>query len=255
MLFAMDVGNTNITIGIFDNNNLTNIARLATERNSTSDQFAYSFLNLLKLNDIDKENINGAIICSVVPECTHSLKNAVIKLFGITPIEIAPGIKTGVNIKIDDPSELGADLAAGAAGVVAHYSLPAFVVDLGTATKVYVVDEHRSYLGGIISPGIKISMNALASGASLLSAIPLHAPKKAIGTNTVGSIQSGIVFGTADMIDGTIDRFLKEVPAPKTIVATGGLSSFIIKECRHKMINDPHLVLKGLKYIYDKNTI
>lgn len=253
MLFAIDVGNTNITIGIFDEDNLINIARLTTERNSTSDQFAYSFLNLLKLNDIKKESIDGAIMCSVVPECTHSLKNAIIKLFKIEPIEVAPGIKTGINIKIDDPSELGADLAAGAAGIVAHYPLPAFVVDLGTATKVYVIDKNKSYLGGMIAPGIKISMDALANGASLLSAIPLHAPKKSIGTDTVGSIQSGVVFGTADMIDGTIDRFLKEAPKPKTIVATGGLSNFIIKECRHKMINDPYLVLKGLKYIYNKN--
>lgn len=253
MLFAIDAGNTNITIGIFDKDKLINIARLATERNSTSDQFALNFLNILKLNDIKKESINGAVMCSVVPECTHSLRNAVIKLFGTAPVEIAPGIKTGINIKIDDPSELGADLAAGAAGAVAEYPLPAFVVDLGTATKVYIIDENKSYLGGMIAPGIKISMNALANGASLLSAIPLHAPKKAIGTDTVGSIQSGIVFGTADMIDGTIDRFLKETPTPKSIIATGGLSSFIIKECRHKMINDPHLVLKGLKYIYEKN--
>lgn len=173
---------------------------------------------------------------------------------GIESVIIAPGVKTGLNILIDNPAELGADLVAGAVGAMARYEMPAFVIDLGTATKIYAVDEHGGYHGGTIAPGVEISMKALSGQASLLPSFSLASPPHACATNTIECLQSGIIFGTADMIDGMLDRFAKQLGEPKTIVATGGLSSYVIGYCRHNIIHDDNLLLYGLKAIFDKNS-
>ncbi len=253
MLLTIDIGNTNINLGIFDGDALTMSARLATDRQKTDDQFAVDFVNIFSVYNIKTADIEGAVISSVVPEITIHIKNAVKRLTGKKVIVLSPGVKTGLNIMIDNPAQLGADLAAGAVGAVAEYELPAFVVDLGTATKIFAVDENRGFRGCMIAPGVAISVKALTDTSSLLPAISLEPPKKACGTNTIESMQSGIVLGTAAMIDGLLDRFADELGEPKTIIATGGLSSFITPVCKREMIYDGDLILKGLKAIYEKN--
>lgn len=253
MLLTVDIGNTNINLGIFDGDMLSISSRFATERQKTADQFAIDFLNIFSIYNVDYNKISGAVISSVVPEITVHVKNAVEKLIGTNVIVLSPGVKTGLNIMIDNPAQLGADLAAGAVGVATEYPLPAFVVDLGTATKIYAVDENRGFRGCIIAPGVAISLQALTKTSSLLPAISLEPPKKACGTNTIESMQGGIVLGTASMIDGLLDRFAEELGEPKTIIATGGLSSFIVPVCKRDIIYDGDLVLKGLKAIHKKN--
>lgn len=252
MLLTIDIGNTNINLGIFNGDELTMSARLATERQKTDDQFAVDFVNIFSVYGIKTADIEGTVISSVVPEITVHIKNAVKRLTGKRVIVLSPGVKTGLNIMIDNPAQLGADLAAGAVGAT-EYPLPAFVVDLGTATKIFAVDENKGFRGCMIAPGVAISVKALTDTSSLLPAISLEPPKKACGTNTIESMQSGIVLGTAAMIDGLLDRFAEELGEPKTIIATGGLSSFITPVCKRKMIYDSDLILKGLKAIYEKN--
>ncbi|MEG2080338.1 MAG: type III pantothenate kinase [Oscillospiraceae bacterium] len=254
MLLTVDIGNTNITLGIFDNENLIYVARLATEKYRTDDQYAIELLNIMALNSIKPTDINGAIISSVVPPLTDTIKSAIMKVSSVKAVVLAPGVKTGLNILIDDPAQLGADLAAGGVGAIAYYPLPCTVIDLGTATKLYVVDENSGFHGGVIAPGVAISLNALTSTSSLLPTISLNSPSKACGTNTVECMQSGSIFGTASMIDGLLDRLEKELGTPKSIVATGGFASCIIGECSHKIECDPDLLLKGLYQIYNKNT-
>lgn len=252
MLLTIDIGNTNINLGIFDGDELTMSARLATERQKTDDQYAIDLVNIFSVYNIKVDDINGAVISSVVPEITVHIKNAVKRLTGKKVIVLSPGVKTGLNIMIDNPAQLGADLAAGAVGAT-EYPLPAFVVDLGTATKILAVDENKGFRGCMIAPGVAISVKALTDTSSLLPAISLEPPKKACGTNTIESMQSGIVLGTAAMIDGLLDRFAEELGEPKTIIATGGLSAFITPVCKRDMIHDGDLILKGLKAIYKKN--
>lgn len=253
MVLTIDIGNTNITFGVFAEDELVLVSRLATERNRTGDQYAFEFLNIFRMNDVPVTELRGAIISSVVPELNRAIEIAVTKVCGFSALVLGPGVKTGLNILIDDPAELGGDLAAGAVGAVSKYPLPAFVVDLGTATKVYVIDENKGYLGGTIAPGVEISMKALTDRASLLPSFPLNPPVKACGTNTVECLQSGVVFGTADMIDGIISRLEAERGKPASIIATGGLASYIMNVCTHTMIYDANLILYGLKSIYDKN--
>ncbi len=253
MLLAIDIGNTNINLGVFDGECLSMSARISTDRQKTDDQFAIDFVNLFSVYSVDLESIEGTVISSVVPEITVHIKNAVAHLTGKNVIVLSPGVKTGLNILIDNPAQLGADLAAGAVGAVDGYPLPAFIIDLGTATKICAVDENRGFRGCMIAPGVAISLKALTDTSSLLPAISLEPPKKSCGTNTVESMQSGIVLGTAAMIDGILDRFAEELGEPKTIIATGGLSSFIAPVCKRKMVLDGDLILKGLKAIYEKN--
>ncbi len=254
MVLVIDVGNTNINLGLWDGETLCMSARLATERQKTEDQFAVEFMQLLTMHGVQPNQVCGCIIGSVVPEITGAISNAIFRLTGKNALVLAPGVKTGLNILIDNPAQLGADLAAGAVGAATHYPLPAFVIDLGTATKIYVVDETKSFRGCMIAPGIAISLKALTDTSSLLPTISLEPPKKACGTNSVESMQSGVILGTAAMIDGLLEHFAEELGEPKSILATGGLSSFIAPVCRHEIQYDSDLVLKGLKAIYEKNT-
>jgi type III pantothenate kinase len=253
MIITIDIGNTNITFGVFDKDKLVFVSRLATQRSLTPDQYAINFSNIFTLHKVDTSHIDGAVISSVVPELTNTVKQAISPICNSCTV-LAPGVKTGLDILIDNPAQLGADLAAGAVGVAENYPLPAFVVDLGTASKLYVVNEKKAFCGGLIAPGIAISLNALTETSSQLPTIALNPPSRACAKNTVECMQSGVILGTASMVDGMIDRFIEEVGKPVAIVATGGLSSFIIKECKHDIIYDNDLILKGLKAIYDKNS-
>lgn len=222
MILTIDIGNTNITFGVFDGDKLSFVSRLATERNRTDDQFAVEFLAVFKMHDLEPAEITGAVLSSVVPELTGKIKTAVNKVCGIESVIIAPGVKTGLNILIDNPAELGADLVAGAVGAMARYEMPAFVIDLGTATKIYAVDEHGGYHGGTIAPGVEISMKALSGQASLLPSFSLASPPHACATNTIECLQSGIIFGTADMIDGMLDRFANSSESRKPLLQQVG---------------------------------
>ena len=205
------------------------------------------------MHKVEFNEISGVVISSVVPEITEAVTDAIKKLTGKDALILSPGVKTGLNILIDNPAQLGADLAAGAVGAVTNYPLPAFIIDLGTATKICAVDKNKGFRGCMIAPGVQISLKALTDTSSLLPTISLEPPKKACGTNTIESMQSGVVLGTAAMIDGILDKFAEELGEPATIVATGGLSYFISPVCKREIIYDRHLILKGLKAIYEKN--
>ena len=253
MLLTVDVGNTNIKLGVYKNDELVFTSRIATDRSMTEDQFALRIRDILSLRGFSPSEFRGAIVSSVVPEVNRRLRTGIELILGKKPLFLGAGIKTGLNIKIDDPSVLGADLVAGAVGAKEKYGYPCLVLDLGTATKVSAISDKGDYLGVSISPGVRLSLNALANGASQLSQISLISPDHAIGTNTVDSMRSGLVYGTADMLDGMITRMEVELGySVKAIVATGGLCD-ICANCRHDILIDKGLILDGLNYIYKKN--
>ncbi len=254
MLLTIDMGNTNINFGVFEADEILFLSRIATDTERTSDQYAVEIINIFKLYGFEPKLIEGAIISSVVPELTSTLVEAIEKLTGHSPMILGPGLKTGVNILTDNPAQVGSDLIAGAVAAKLMYPLPCFVVDLGTATKISVIDENGSFLGCTISAGISISLDALADRTSQLPNINLLAPPSVIGKNTIDSMQAGTVFGAAAMIDGLCDRMEEELGRPAgSIVATGGLSDKIVRNCRHKVLYNGQLLLEGLKIVYYKN--
>ncbi len=253
MLLVIDAGNTNIVIGAYQGDALLFTSRLATDHSATRDRIAVDLASILDLYDVDPNGFSGAIISSVVPEITDAMKQAVRQVTGQKAFLVGPGLKTGLNILTDNPAEVGSDLVAGAVAAKHKYPLPAIIVDLGTATKVSALDKNGAFLGCAIAPGVSISLNALARGASQLTTIALKAPDHAVGTNTIDSMTSGLIYGTIDLLDGMCDRFAAEIDDPvETIVATGGLGR-IAANCRHEMVMDQDLVLEGLKLIYEKN--
>lgn len=253
MLLAIDIGNTNITLGGFEDNILTFTARLATNSSLTSDQYASHFKNILALYNQDYNEIDDCIISSVVPSVGSAVSRAVSLLCDIVPLTLGPGVKTGLNIKIDNPAQLGADLVAGAVGAISEYTLPCIVIDMGTASTISVIDKNGAFLGGAIAAGVRLTLKALCENTAQLPAIDLSAPNSVIGTNTVDCMRSGLIFGTAAMIDGLIDRMSDELGEEPTVVATGGLSKEIIEHCSNNIIYNENLLLEGLKEIYEKN--
>lgn len=253
MLLTIDIGNTNITLGIYNGDKLNFVSRIATEREKTADQYAIELRNIFHIYNISKLDIDGSIISSVVPELSTSLKKAMVLLTGKAPMIVGPGIKTGLDIRIDNPSQLGADLAVGAVAALAKYDLPCIIFDLGTATTISVLGKNGEFLGGSISAGVGVSLNALTDRTSMLPKISIETPKKAIGKNTIESMQSGLILGAAAMLDGLTKRMEDEIGAKATLVATGGLAPEIIKNCEREIIFDDNLLLDGLKIIYDKN--
>lgn len=255
MILAVDIGNTNITIGIYNKKELMFVLRAATDRRRTPDQYAVEFAEMLRIHNADEYIFKGAIISSVVPELTNVIRDAIFIITQQTALVIGPGVKTGLNIRIDNPAQLGADLAAGAVGALHKYEMPCLVLDMGTANKISVLDSKGTYRGCTISAGIGISLNALSSGTSQLPAISLDAPHGAIGTNTVDSMQSGTVLGAAAMIEGLCARLEEALGEEvKTIVATGGIAGDIIRYCKMNIIHDPNLILDGLRFIFEKNS-
>lgn len=253
MLLAIDVGNTNTVLGCIEDGKILNIVRLQTGRNETWAELSIKLRQLLDIYEIDPRGFDGAIISSVVPEVTENYREAVYKLCGVKCMVVGPGIKTGMNVRIDDPGTLAGDIVVGSVAAMVCYGAPSIVIDMGTATTIVVIDKDRSYRGGAIIPGVKLSYAALAAGTSLLPDISIGAPKKCIATNTVDSMRSGAIFGTAATIDGMIDRMEAELGYKCTVVATGGLASSVIPCCAHDIIYDNDLLLKGLWILYEKN--
>lgn len=253
MLLAIDIGNTNITLGAYNDASLSFTARIATNHNMTADQYAVEIKNILALHGLDYKKIDNCIISSVVPPLSSAVKNAVVTLCNIVPLVVGPGIKTGLNIKIDNPAQLGADLVVSAVGAVAEYTLPCIIIDMGTASTVSVIDKNAQFLGGVIAAGVGLTLKALTENTSQLPSIDITAPKSVIGKNTVDSMSSGLVFGTAAMLDGLIERISDELGETPTVIATGGLSRDIISHCKKDIIYNENLLLDGLKEIYEKN--
>lgn len=253
MLLTIDIGNTNITLGAYESNILAFTARLATEQRKTSDQYAAEIKNMLSLYELEAAEIEDCIISSVVPMVGKSISEAVSKLCHIVPLMLGPGVKTGLNIKIDNPAQLGADLVAGAVGALDAYTMPCVVIDMGTASTVSVLDKNGAFLGGVIAAGVRLTLKALAENTAQLTSIPIEAPPSVIGANTVECMQSGLVYGTAAMIDGLLDKIAEELGEVPTVVATGGLSKDIIAHCKNDIIYNENLLLEGLRAIYEKN--
>ena len=253
MILAIDVGNTNIVLGMIENGEIQNVVRIHTDLRETGTEYAIKLRQVTDFYGIDLKSFEGAIISSVVPPVTESLRLAVESLIGKKPRIVAPGMKTGMNVRIDDPSTMAGDLVVGSVAAIACYGAPLIVIDMGTATTMVLIDNEGSYRGGAIIPGIKLSYGALSSGTSLLPDIAILPPKKVIATNTVDSMRSGAVYGTAAMLDGMIDRMEKEIGYPCTIVATGGLARTVVKNCSRDIIYDADLLLKGLWVLYDRN--
>ena len=253
MILAIDIGNTNIVLGGFIEDTPAFVARIATNPNKTEDEYATKIRSILTLHEVDKAEICGAIISSVVPPLNSIIKKAVQIVYGVEPIMVGPGIKTGINIHCDNPATVGADLVC--ACVAAHhiYGSPALIVDMGTATKIMLMERTGTFSGVAIAPGVNIGLRALSSGTAQLPQISLEAPASVIGKNTADCMRAGVVFGNASMIDGMIDRFSEEVGEEMQVIATGGLAATITAHCRHRILLDENLVLKGLHILYAKN--
>lgn len=253
MLLAIDIGNTNIVMGGIEQDKIVFQVRLATDAIKTSDQYAVDIKNLLWLSDIPTSAIDGCIISSVVPPVFNSIHTGVRKVIGQEPLVVGPGIKTGLNIRMDNPAAVGSDLIVAAVGALQSYTPPLILIDMGTATTMTVVLENNTYVGGVIIPGIRISAEALSTRAAQLPGIQLDTPRRVIGKNTVESMRSGIMYGAACMLDGMIERIEAELGRSATVVATGGMAQFIIPLCRRPMNLEHDLLLEGLNAIYKKN--
>ena len=254
MILALDIGNTNVVLGAIEGEKILFLERLATDRSATEMEYLVRIRSVLKFRDIDPAGLEGAIICSVVPIVTMNVRPAVEQLIGKKAIVVGPGIRTGLRISIDNPGALGADRVADAVAAVNNYPVPLITIDMGTATTVGVVDETKTFIGGMIVPGVMVSLNALAGGTAQLPHISLDPPEKAIGRNTVDCMRNGIVYHNAAGVDGMIERIEAQLGKKCTVVMTGGLSSAIAPHCKHEMIVDPELLLKGLMILYRKNT-
>ena len=253
MILTIDIGNSNITIGAYRGDALLFLTRMGTDRSKMPDEYAIAIHSLLRLYGYHGSDLEGAVISSVVPPLSASLKQAITRIKPVRILTVGPGIKTGLHIAIDNPAQLGADLVCVSVAALEKYPLPSIVIDMGTATTMSVVDKSGNYIGGIIYPGLRVSLDSLSSKTAQLPSISLDIPKRVIGKNTIDCMRSGIMYGNAGMIDGIIDHMEEELGESATIIATGGLSRFVVPLCRHKIIYDDALLLKGLMILYEKN--
>ena len=253
MLLAIDIGNTNLVIGCFRDDKILFKARIATDHTRTSDQYGVEIKSMLEAYGVQISDIEDCIISSVVPPVFNSVRTGVIKIIGKQPMVVGPGLKTGLNIHVDVPSQVGSDRIVIAVAALAEYKAPMLLMDLGTATTIEAVEPDNIYMGGVIIPGVRVSLDALTSRAAQLLGISLDQPKQVIGKNTVDCMRSGMMYGTAAMIDGLVERMEEELGHRCTLIATGGLAQFITPLCKRKIILEKDLLLKGLNIIYKKN--
>ena len=252
-ILTIDIGNSNIVIGCAVDHKVEFVERMHTSNTKTDLEYAIDCHMVLELHKIDATQLDGAIISSVVPPLTDKLALAIKKLTGIEPMIVGPGIKTGLNILMDQPSQVGSDLVVASVAAMHDYGAPVIVIDMGTATTMTVVDKNRNFIGGLILPGVQLALQSLENGTAQLPKIHLKAPEKVIGGNTIDCMQSGLVFGNASAIDGLLDRMMDEMGYTATVVASGGLAPLIVPHCSHKIILDDELLLKGLDILFEKN--
>ncbi len=253
MILTVDIGNSNIVIGAVEGDAITFEARLRTDATKTSDEYCVDLKSLLDIYLVKTAAIEGAIIASVVPQVLNSFQTAIKKLTGKQPLVVGPGLKTGLNIKIENPAQTGADLVVGCVAALREHKSPMIVVDMGTATTMVVLDQTGALIGGCICPGVKISMDALTDRTALLPGLQLDQPKHAIGKNTIECMRSGIMMGAACMIDGMVERMEAELGCKTTVIATGGIAKFVIPMCRTPILYDKDLLVKGLAALYRDN--
>lgn len=253
MTLAVDIGNTNIVIGGFVQNEFQFIERISTNRQATTLEFSVSIRTILQLHAVDASAIDGAILSSVVPSLTTVLSHAVQKTVQVTPLVVSPGIKTGLSICVDHPEQVGSDRVVDAVAAAAAYPLPVLVIDMGTATTCSVIDAQHRFLGGIIMAGMQTSLDALVTRTSQLPKISFDPPKQMIGTNTIDCIKSGLLYGTASCLDGIITRTEEALGTPVTTVITGGLAHLVLPYCKQTLHYDPDLLLNGLILLYQAN--
>lgn len=253
MLLAIDVGNTETVLGVFRDEELAWRWRMATVPDRTADELALLFGGFLEQQGLSFDrNVTGVILSSVVPSATSALRDMVSRYFRFPPVVVEPGVKTGVPVLTDNPKEVGADRIVNALAAFTRYGGPAIVVDFGTATTFDVVSENGELLGAVISPGLQVAARALFEQAARLPLVELVAPRSVVGKNTVESVQSGLVFGYAAMVDGMVERIAKDLGQP-TVIATGGLAPVVIGECRTVDHHEPWLTLEGLRLVFEKN--
>ena len=253
MILAIDIGNTNIVLGCIDDQKIHCVARMATDHFKTSEQYAIEIESIIKLYNVSISSITGAIVSSVVPPLSNTLKDAIAFIIKKPPLVVAPGLKTGLNIVMDNPGQLGSDLVVTAVAALAEYHHSVIIIDMGTATTMAALDKNGFYVGGAIMPGLKLSIDALSQRTAQLPGISLEPPKRIIGKNTIECMTSGCIAGNAAMLDGMIDRMEEELGYPLTAIATGGLAKFVIPCCKRQIIYDENLLLKGMYIIYNKN--
>jgi len=253
MILTMDIGNTNTVLGLYEGDDLKTHWRISTDRNKTPDEYGMLFRNLFKSADITDDAVNSIIISSVVPPILRILKKTAYRYFNVNPLVIGPGVKTGMNIKMDNPKEVGADRIVNAVAGHQFYQGPLIIVDFGTATTFCAISEKGEYLGGAIAPGIGISSEALFSQSAKLPRIELIDPGHAIGKNTIDGMKSGIVYGFVGQVEYLVKKFKKELSKEAVVIATGGLVSLIAAETDSIDYVEPFLTLKGLKHIADIN--
>lgn len=255
MLLAIDIGNSNISVGLFGlDKELKFLASLDTDSRKTADQISIDLMNLFSLYGYDVRDVTGAIFSSVVPGINFMMTKALTRLLGKAPMVVGPGIKTGLNIRMEVHNQLGADLVANTVASLEKYTAPIIMIEMGTATTVSYISTQRSYEGGLMFPGVRVSLDALSRHSALLQDVALQHPKTLIGKNTEDCMRSGIVYGTAGMLDGIIDRVLETIPGQTpTIVATGSNAPVIVRYCRHQIRYDKYLLMEGLQLIYLKN--
>ena len=253
MLLAIDIGNTNLVVGCFKGDTLAFKMRIATDYNRTSDQYGVEIKNMLEAFGVNREDISDCIISSVVPQVFHSVRTGVVKVIGKQPIVVGPGLKTGIDIHMDVPGQVGSDRIVVAVAALEEYAAPLMIIDMGTATTIEVVLPPKTYVGGVIFPGVKLSLDALTSRAAQLPGISLDKPKQVVGKNTVDCMRSGMMYGTAAMLDGLIERIEEELGQKCTLIATGGMAQFVTPLCKREIHLEKDLLLKGLFAIYKKN--
>ena len=253
MILAVDIGNSNIVIGGIEEMEILFEARLRTDTTKTSDEYCIDLKMILDVNHMSPADIEGSIIASVVPQVLNSMRTAIRKISDKNILVVGPGLKTGLNIQIENPGQTGADLVVGSVAALREHKPPLIVIDMGTATTMIVLDKNGALVGGCISPGVKISMDALTDRTALLPGLQLDQPKRAIGRNTIDCMRSGIMMGTACMLDGMVERMEEELGYKTTVIATGGIAKFVIPMCRREMIYDKDLLVKGLAALYRDN--
>lgn len=253
MILAIDIGNTNIVLGGFEGETILFIERISTNQAATDLEYASDVKTALEVHGIDPKEVQGAILSSVVPSITNTFKRAIQKYLKVSIKVVEPGMKTGLSIVINNPAQLGSDLVVDSVAGIHEYPLPLIIIDMGTATTLSVINQKKQYLGGIVMPGVGISHDSLIARTAQLPKIALEPPKQVIGKNTVDCMKSGLLIGTACALDGLIDRIQTELGESCTVVATGGLATVIVPLCKHSIILDDDLLLKGLMILYHLN--